>query len=120
MATVTEQRGLYMTPGQWARLEEVAAATKSIARSGPQARQPSWRTLITRIADGEVIMVEREPYVIPADLEEAVRLVEERQREEERQVEHRQRIETHTRQKAVIVKKPLKMEQLHMLELEPA
>lgn len=48
---------LKLTAEQWAHLTALAAATKSLAPTGTNAGQPSWRTLIKRIADGEFILV---------------------------------------------------------------
>jgi hypothetical protein len=38
-------------------LIELAAATNSLAPTGTYAGEPSWRTLIKRIADGDYILV---------------------------------------------------------------
>lgn len=113
MATLYEQRNLSMTPELWTKLEALAVATNSRSTRGPQARQYSWRSLIERIAAGEFTLVEKQPYQMPAGLDEAVR-----------QVEHRQRYgadapvpnEQHTKQAQ---KTPLKMQQMNMLDLEP-
>jgi len=46
-----------LTDEQMAHLQALAAATNSLAPTGTTAFQPSWRTLIKRIADGEFILV---------------------------------------------------------------
>jgi hypothetical protein len=46
-----DRRSLELTPEQWAVLDRIAAQTSSFAPSGPSAGQPSWRTLIERIAE---------------------------------------------------------------------
>jgi hypothetical protein len=123
MAILTEQRALRMRPEQFAALEALAVQTNSRSTRGPKARQHSWQCFIERIADGEIIVVEREPYSLPDGLDDAVRQLEETQRQEaerqaeqERLEEQRRRIAQHGKQAQ---KMPLKLEQLHM-ELEPA
>jgi hypothetical protein len=113
MASVYEQRNLSMTPDLWAALEALAVQTNSRSTRGPQARQHSWRTMIERIAAGEIALTERAPYVIPPALDEAIAANEQQQ---ERVVQHRQRIAEH---KPAERKQPLKLTQLQM-ELEPA
>lgn len=49
-----ERRSLQLTPDEWTALERIAAETASAAPAGPTAGQPSWRTLIKRIADGDL------------------------------------------------------------------
>lgn len=48
------RQSLKLTPVQWDALKRLAAETGSVAPTGPSAGQPSWRTLIKRIADGEI------------------------------------------------------------------
>ena len=48
---------LKLTDEQWEMLLQLAAATGSLAPTGTSAGQPSWRTLIKRIADGEFILL---------------------------------------------------------------
>jgi len=103
MARLVEQRNLSLTPEQWLGLERAAEQTNSRATRGTGAHQPAWRTLIRRIADGEVLVQEREPYRMPDGLAEQAAAVEERPREQE-----------------IARKAPVKLEQLSMLELEPA
>ena len=38
---------------QWQHLDELARRLGAVAPTGKHARQPSWRTLIRRLADGE-------------------------------------------------------------------
>jgi hypothetical protein len=47
-----QRRSLELTPDQWASLEALAEAVGSIAPTGPNAGQPSWRSLIKRLANG--------------------------------------------------------------------
>lgn len=51
-----DQRSLKLTAQQWAVLESLAAQTNSAPPTGTNAGQPSWRTLIKRIADGEIVV----------------------------------------------------------------
>lgn len=106
MAKLIEQRSVFMPPEQWLRLEQLAQETNSRARSGRNALGFSWRTFIQRIASGEIIVQERNPYKVPEAIVEATK-----------QVESQQHIQQHTAQKASVQKMPLKMEQLNMLEL---
>jgi hypothetical protein len=99
MANLYEQRNLSMTPDQWRALEAAAIETNSRSTRGPDAYQPSWRKLIQRIADGDLLLREKEPYALPPGLSEAADKVERRQRPG---------------------KTPAKMTQLSILELEPA
>ena len=55
-----QRRSLELTAAEWQTLEELAAATESIAPSGPNAGEPSWRTLIKRIADKEITFQPRQ------------------------------------------------------------
>lgn len=49
-----EQRSLILTDEQWQALERLAAHTGSLARAGSRTGEPSWRTLIAKLADGEL------------------------------------------------------------------
>jgi hypothetical protein len=49
------RRSLELTPEQWQALERLATETGSIP---PTRRQASWRTLIKRIADGDLVVKE--------------------------------------------------------------
>jgi hypothetical protein len=53
-------RTLKMYPEQWQRLEQLAHETNSRPRNGIDAYQPTWPALLRRIADGELILVERD------------------------------------------------------------
>lgn len=106
MTKLIEQRSVFMPTEQWQRLEQLAVETNSRARSGRNALGFSWRTMIQRIASGEIIVSERSPYKVPEAIVEAAK-----------QVERQQRIQQHTEAKASIQKMPLKMEQLNMLEI---
>lgn len=57
----SELRCLKLPPDSWQRLEALAQATDSVARAGPYRGSPSWRTLIRRIADGELQIVQHDP-----------------------------------------------------------
>jgi hypothetical protein len=133
MPKLTGQYNYRFTPEQYARLEALAAQTNSVARSGPTARLPSVSTLFARIADGaELTVVEVKPWSLPAGLAEAAGAVEERQREQERLEEQRRSVAAHpmspaasslatqAAEKKQAQKTPLKLQQLNMLELEPA
>lgn len=49
-----ERRSLELTPAEWRALERLAADLGTCPPSGPTAGKPAWRTLIKRIADGEL------------------------------------------------------------------
>jgi hypothetical protein len=51
-----ERRSLLLTPQEWQALETLAAKHDACPPSGVTAGQPSWRTLIKRIADGELML----------------------------------------------------------------
>ena len=49
-----------MLPDRWQRLEKIAAEVQATAPPGQKTGQPSWRTLIRQIADGELIISRKE------------------------------------------------------------
>jgi hypothetical protein len=49
-----ERRSIELTPEQWLVLENLAIGTNSVAPTGPNSGYSSWRTLIKRIANGEI------------------------------------------------------------------
>jgi hypothetical protein len=55
-----QRRSLELTAAEWEVIESLAAATESTAPSGPNAGEPSWRTLIKRIADKEITLQPRQ------------------------------------------------------------
>ena len=55
-----DRRSLPLTPAEWAALERIAEESGSIAPTGPQYGKPSWRTLIKRIAIGELLVKKEE------------------------------------------------------------
>lgn len=59
------RKSLKLTVEQWQILDNLAEQTNSTATTGTTAGEPSWRALIRRIADKEVIVDELEP--APAD-----------------------------------------------------
>jgi hypothetical protein len=77
--TSLEHRRIDLTAAEWERLDNLAKQTRSRPTSGAYAYQPSWRALIKRIAAGDIEVVEKEPYKLPAGLEQAADLVEQRQ-----------------------------------------
>lgn len=95
-----EHHRIDLTAAERQRLEELAVQTRSRPTRGTAAYQPSWKLLIRLIGRGELDVVEREPYRLPEGLAEQAAAVEQRQRVER--------------------KAPAKMQQLSMLELEPA
>jgi hypothetical protein len=103
---IKEQRMVSLAPTIFAALDALAVKTNSVARRGPKARQHSWHVMLERIAKGDIIIQEREPWSLPPGLAEQADAVEERQRLEQQ----------HTAQKQAERKAPLKMEQLSMLE----
>lgn len=78
---IREQRMLSLAPPLFAALDALAVQTNSVARRGPNARKHSWYVMIERIAAGDIIIQEREPYRLPAGLAEQADAVEARQRE---------------------------------------
>jgi len=58
---LSDRRTIDLKPEQWARLEQMALETHSRARHGPETRQPSWRKMIARIANGEIVIFEKDP-----------------------------------------------------------
>jgi len=51
---VSVRESIPLTRMQWKALERIAAETGSIAERGDNAGNPSWRTLLRRMADGEL------------------------------------------------------------------
>jgi len=49
-----KRRSLELTEAQWQCLEQLAIATESKAEKGPTKGKPSWRTLMRRIAEGDI------------------------------------------------------------------
>jgi len=49
-----KRRSLELTEAQWQWLGQLAVATKSKAEKGPAKGKPSWRTLMRRIAEGDI------------------------------------------------------------------
>lgn len=47
----TPRRSLELTQGQWESLEGLALATASIPSRGPNTTNPSWRNLLSRVAN---------------------------------------------------------------------
>jgi len=108
MSNTTTRRPLDLSPHQWQRLDQLAIETNSrepVGR-GHDTRTPTWQRMIRRIADGDLLLSERAPYKLPAGLAEAAAEVEERERDEAQLKRQR--------------KTPVKMEQMNMLDLEPA
>jgi hypothetical protein len=55
-----ERRSLELTADQWRRLEALARQFQATAPTGPNAGEPSWRTLIKRIAEGQIHLSEQQ------------------------------------------------------------
>jgi hypothetical protein len=55
----TERRSLVLTATQWAAIERIAAATRSLATTGTHTGRAAWRALVRRIADGDVIVSQK-------------------------------------------------------------
>jgi hypothetical protein len=115
-----EHHRIDLTAAERERLQELAIETRSRPTRGTAAYVADWKFLIRRIGRGEIELVERIPYTLPAGLDDAIAANEERQREQEQREEQRRRIISHTAQKQVVRKTPVKLEQLSMLDLEPA
>jgi hypothetical protein len=58
----TEERreSIPLTLAQWQALDRVATETGSLAERGENAGYPSWRTLLRRIADGDLRVIKAE------------------------------------------------------------
>ena len=112
MATTYIQRVIKLTPDQLANLEALAIQTNSRPKDGKLIYQPSWQYLLRRLGDNEFILTERVPYNPLPGLDEAIRVHEERQREQERVAEQQRRVSEHKR--PANGKLPLKLEQLEM------
>lgn len=48
------RKSLELTEAQWARLDELAEQTTSLAVAGPNSGGASWRVLVRNIADGHL------------------------------------------------------------------
>jgi hypothetical protein len=114
-----EHHRIDLTAAERQRLQELAIQTRSRPTRGTAAYVADWKWLIRRIGRGEIELVERIPYTLPAGLDDAIAANEERQREQEQREEQQRRVQAHTAQKQAVQKMPLKLEQLQM-ELEPA
>lgn len=55
---------LELTDAQWHNLERIAQASGSLAPTGSNAGKPSWRTLMKRIADGDLKVSRRQPETV--------------------------------------------------------
>lgn len=117
-----EHHRIDLTAAERERLQQLAIETRSRPTRGTAAYVADWKFMLRRIGRGEIDLVEREPYTLPAGLVEQAEAVEEQERLEQTRLEQRRRVELHTQQKEVVRKMPLKavkMEQIPM-ELEPA
>jgi hypothetical protein len=112
MSYTTTSRILHLTAAEWQRLDELAEQPHLRPTRGHGPIVVSWRSLIKRIASGELDVVEHDRYELPAGLVEQAEAVEERQREqvqiEQASLSRRER------------QMPVKLQQLSMLDLEPA
>lgn len=52
------RQSLPLTRAEWAALDQIAAETRSLATTSSRAGRPSWRTLLRRIAVGELVVRE--------------------------------------------------------------
>lgn len=55
--TVSVRESIPLTRAQWGALNKIATETGSLAERGDNAGNPSWRTLLRRIADGELKVI---------------------------------------------------------------
>lgn len=55
-SAVSIRESVPLTRAQWRALERIATETGSLAERGDNAGNPSWRTLLRRIADGELMV----------------------------------------------------------------
>ena len=53
-----KRRSIKLSPTDWQQLQDIAAATDSLATKGVKTGQPSWRALIRRIAQKELEVYE--------------------------------------------------------------
>jgi len=54
-----ERRSIPLPPELWRRLDELAEETSSLAKAGKRFGKPSWRTMLRRIAEGEIVLLEK-------------------------------------------------------------
>ena len=61
-----KKQAIELTPAEFDNLDRIAAATGSLAPRGATTGQASWRSLIKRIANGELKVVPRRTLPGPA------------------------------------------------------
>lgn len=54
------RKSLELTADQWRELERLAESVEAHAPTGSTAGQPSWRTLIRLLADGQITISKKE------------------------------------------------------------
>lgn len=101
-----ETHKIELSTAERKRLEELAIQTRARPTKSLHAYQPSWKFMLRLIGRGELDIVERVPYQLPAGLVEQAEAVEAQSRLAEKREQAAQ-------------KTPVKLEQLEM-ELEPA
>jgi hypothetical protein len=56
MKTSLIRESLILTPSEWQALSALAARFWTVPPTGPNTTEPSWRTLIKAIANGEITL----------------------------------------------------------------
>lgn len=56
MKTSLIRESLILTPSEWQALSALAARFWTVPPAGPNTTEPSWRTLIKAIANGEIVL----------------------------------------------------------------
>jgi hypothetical protein len=58
--TKLPRRSLELTPKQWQALDELARIFGALSAAGPKAKSPSWRVLIQKIANKQIVLSVKE------------------------------------------------------------
>jgi hypothetical protein len=66
-----ERRSTTLAPEDWQRLDDLAAATGSVATAGQTAGEPTWRALLRRVVRNDRLME-----IIAAELKAADELTD--------------------------------------------
>lgn len=56
MKTTLVRESLQLTPSEWQALSALAARFWTVPPTGPNVTDPSWRTLIKAIANGDIVL----------------------------------------------------------------
>lgn len=67
MPSALIRRSLPLMPDEWEHLEQLAEKHQALAPTGPTAGQPSWRSLIKELAQGQFTLTRKPEETIPHD-----------------------------------------------------